>query len=43
MTNIDQMIDDAMRPLTEAVASVVFYSVPVLGANLPLIVLWLVA
>jgi AGCS family alanine or glycine:cation symporter len=43
MTNIDQIIDEAMRPLAEAVTSVVFYSVPVLGANLPLIVMWLVA
>ena len=36
------MIDAAMRPVTDAVAGVVFVTVPVLGAELPLIVGWLV-
>ena len=39
---IDRMIDAAMRPVTDAVAGVVFVTVPVLGAELPLIVGWLV-
>ena len=41
--NIDQLIDGAMRPVADAVAGVVFVTVPVLGAELPLIVAWLVA
>ena len=40
---IDQLIDGAMRPVADAVAGVVFFTVPLLGADLPLIVVWLVA
>ena len=40
---IDQFIDSAMRPLADAVAGFVFFTVPVLGTDLPLIVVWLVA
>ena len=40
---IDQLIDGAMRPVADAVSGFVFFTVPVLGADLPLIVLWLVA
>ena len=40
--SIDRMIDAAMRPVADAVAGVVFVTVPVLGAELPLIVGWLV-
>jgi len=31
-----------MRPLADAVSSLIFYAVPLLGAELPLIVLWLI-
>ena len=40
--SIDRIIDAAMRPVSDAVAGVVFVTVPVLGAELPLIVGWLV-
>ena len=40
---MDQLIDGAMRPVADAVSGFVFFTVPVLGADLPLIVLWLVA
>ena len=40
--SIDRIIDDAMRPVADAVAGVVFFRVPLLGAELPLIVAWLV-
>ena len=40
---IDQLIDGAMRPVADAVSGVVFFTLPLLGADLPLIVLWLVA
>lgn len=39
---IDQRINDALKPLTSALAGVVFFAVPVAGAELPLIVVWLV-
>ncbi len=41
--DIDQLIDDTVAPLAEFVSSVIFYSVPVLGADVPLIVVWLIA
>ena len=40
---IDQLIDGAMRPVADAVSGVVFFTLPLLGADLPLIVVWLVA
>ena len=40
---MDRLIDDAMRPLADAASAFVFYSVPLFGADVPLIVLWLVA
>jgi alanine or glycine:cation symporter, AGCS family len=40
--SLDERISDATTPIADAVTSVVFYSVPVAGAELPLIVLWLV-
>ena len=42
MSSIDRIIDQAMRPVADAVASVVFFAVPAFGADLPLIVVWLV-
>ncbi len=41
--SIDHVIDATMRPVADAVSSVVFVTVPLLGADLPLIVAWLVA
>ena len=40
--SIDQIIDAAMRPLADAVAAFIFYSVPLGGTDVPLIVIWLV-
>ena len=40
---IDQAIDQAIRPLADAVSSFIFFAVPFFGAELPLIVLWLIA
>ncbi len=39
---IDQVINDAISPVSNAIVSVIFYSVPIGEANLPLIVVWLV-
>ena len=41
--NIDQTIDNAMRPLADAAAGLIFYSVPLFDTQVPLIVIWLVA
>ncbi len=40
---IDSVIDAAVQPLTTLISSVVFFTVPLLGADLPLVVLWLIA
>ncbi|NIP16174.1 MAG: amino acid carrier protein [Pseudomonadales bacterium] len=40
--NIDQAIDQAMRPLADAVADFIFFAVPVFGTQIPLIVVWLI-
>lgn len=40
---IDQAIDQFMRPLTDVVASFIFYAVPIMGVEVPLIVVWLIA
>ena len=40
---IDRLIDQIMRPVADAVAGFVFFPVPLFGAEMPLIVLWLVA
>jgi len=39
---IDQFINNAVQPITSFVSSVVFYSVPLFGADIPLVVGWLV-
>ena len=41
--SIDQLIDGALRPVADAVSGIVFYALPLPGAELPLIVVWLVA
>ena len=42
-SGIDATINAVVAPLTEALSSFIFYSVPVAGAELPLIVAWLIA
>ena len=39
---IDEAINAAVAPVSNAIVSVIFFSVPILGADMPLIVLWLV-
>jgi AGCS family alanine or glycine:cation symporter len=39
---IDAVINEAVAPISNAIVSVIFYSVPVFGTQFPLIVLWLV-
>lgn len=41
--NIDAWINSILGPLTERIAAVVFYAVPVAGAQVPLIVVWLIS
>jgi AGCS family alanine or glycine:cation symporter len=43
MNGIDSAIDAAVRPVADALSSLVFFTVPIGGAELPLVVLWLVA
>ncbi len=40
---MDRFIDAAMRPVADLVSAFIFYSVPLFGADVPLIVVWLVA
>ena len=40
---IDATINAGMQPITDAVAGFIFFEVSVFGAQLPLIVLWLIA
>ena len=39
---IDGIINTAVQPLTTLVSNVVFFTVPLFGADLPLVVLWLI-
>ena len=41
--DIDQAIDQAMRPVADVVAGFIFYAVPAFGTDIPLIVVWLIA
>ncbi len=41
-TSLDQAIDTFFQPISDAIAGFIFYSVPVMGAQVPLIVCWLV-
>jgi hypothetical protein len=41
--NVDEAINQVMRPLADLVSQFIFYAVPVGGAELPLIVAWLIA
>ncbi len=40
--NIDDLINQAVAPVTNVLSGVVFYSVPLFGADIPLVVVWLV-
>lgn len=42
LSNIDEHIDSAIQPLSEFLASYVFYSVPVMGQDIKLILVWMV-
>jgi len=39
----DEKIDNAVKPFADAVAGFIFYTVPVAGVDIPLIVVWLIA
>ncbi|MCG8597304.1 MAG: alanine:cation symporter family protein [Kiloniellales bacterium] len=39
---IDTAINEAIAPISNVIVNIVFYSVPVFGADFPLIVMWLV-
>jgi AGCS family alanine or glycine:cation symporter len=41
-TGIDAFVNEAVAPVSDAIVGVIFYTVPVFGADMPLIVLWLV-
>ncbi len=41
-SGVDDFINTAVQPLTAFVSRVIFFTVPVFGAELPLVVLWLV-
>lgn len=43
MSGIDEAVNEAFRPIAAAMVDFVFYSVPVGDAQLPLIVVWLIA
>ncbi len=40
--DLAKQIDDAVKPISDAVSSVIFYSVDLFGASLPLVVVWLI-
>ena len=40
---MDDLINSAVQPLTKILSSIIFFTVPVFGAELPLVVVWLVA
>jgi AGCS family alanine or glycine:cation symporter len=43
VSGLDAAIDAAVRPVADALAAFVFFTVPVAGSEIPLVVLWLVA
>jgi len=40
---IDQRIEAVVAPISQAISNFIFFAVPINGANLPLIVVWLIA
>ena len=43
MASMDELIDQAMRPVADLASGIVFYSLPLFGTDVPLIVVWLIA
>ena len=43
MASIDQQIDQLVQPLSSALSNFIFYKIPILGNDFPIIVLWLVS
>jgi AGCS family alanine or glycine:cation symporter len=43
LTSLENAINSAFEPITEAATTVVFYSIDIGGASVPLVVLWLLA
>ena len=41
-TGIDAFVNQAVAPVSDVIVGVIFYTVPVFGADMPVIVLWLV-
>ena len=41
-TSIDAEIDALMLPIADAASNFIFFSVPIFGTDVPLIVLWLI-
>ena len=41
--SLDQQIDALMQPVASIANEFIFYAVPLFGADMPLIVLWLIA
>ncbi|MEM7019176.1 MAG: alanine glycine permease, partial [Pseudomonadota bacterium] len=41
--NIDEQVNAIVGPLANFVSNVIFFKVPLMGADLPLVVIWLVA
>ncbi|HEX6144221.1 MAG TPA: alanine:cation symporter family protein, partial [Geminicoccaceae bacterium] len=39
---IDAAINDAVAPISDAIAAVIFFTVPIFGVDVPLIVFWLI-
>ncbi|MGI9295173.1 MAG: alanine:cation symporter family protein, partial [Pseudomonadales bacterium] len=42
-SGIDELINNAVQPLTTFISSIIFFKIPVFGAQFPLVVIWLVA
>ena len=42
-SGIDELINNAVQPLTTLISSIIFFTIPVFGAQFPLVVIWLVA
>ncbi|MEL6727174.1 MAG: alanine/glycine:cation symporter family protein [Pseudomonadota bacterium] len=40
--SLDTIINEVVQPVTDAVSSFIFYSVPIAGSDVPLIVCWLI-
>ncbi|MEM9572774.1 MAG: alanine/glycine:cation symporter family protein [Pseudomonadota bacterium] len=40
--SLDQVINELVQPVTDAVSSFIFFSVPIAGSDVPLIVCWLI-